>query len=58
MQQSSREGKKPRTVGREHDKWDEWNKWNKWNEWACPCSGGFWAVPLIKQQHLHLQLRG
>ena len=38
MQQSSREGKKPRTVGREHDKWDTWDTW------ACPCSGGFWAV--------------
>ena len=42
MQQSSREGKKPRTVGREHD------KWNEWNEWACPCAGGFWAVALNK----------
>ena len=41
MQHSSREGKKPRTVGREHDEWDTWDAWN---EWACPCSGGFWAV--------------
>ena len=41
MLQSSREGKKPRPVGREHDRWNEWNKWNKW---ACPCAGGFWAV--------------